>query len=165
MELNDANAFHMLGETYAYGNLDLPQDSTKAFELLLRAADLGSSKAHCSLANTYDDGSGVKKDPRKAIIHYKLAAIGGHEVARQNLGILEERNENMDRAMKHYMIAARCGYDNALDAVGDGYKTGFVTKDEYASTLRAHKQSTEETKNEQREISVIISGSHERYQL
>ena len=99
------------------------------------------------------------------MIHYKLAAIGGHEVARQNLGIVEERNGNMDRAMKHYMVAARCGYDNALEAVGDGYKTGYVTKDEYASTLRAHKQSTEEMKNEQREISVIISGSHERYQL
>ena len=45
MKLNDAHAFHMLGETYAYGNLGLPQDSTKAFELLLRAADLGSRGA------------------------------------------------------------------------------------------------------------------------
>jgi hypothetical protein len=52
--------------------------------------------------------------------------------------------------MKHYMIAARGGLDNSLKKVGEGYKAGHVTKDEYARTLRAHKQATEEMKSEQR---------------
>jgi len=164
MKLEDADAFHTLGEAYSYGNLicqdnlGLPQDHKKGFELLLRGAELGSIKAHCSLANAYDDGSGVKKDLKKAIIHFKLAAIGGHEVARYNLGILEEANGNMDTAMKHYMIAARCGYDDSLKKVGEGYKAGCVTKEEYASILRAHKQSTEEMKSEQRRKTALIHG-------
>ena len=48
------------------------------------------------------------------------------------------------------MIAARAGYDDPLKWVGDGYKWGIVTKDEYESTLRAHKDSQDEMKSEQR---------------
>ena len=52
--------------------------------------------------------------------------------------------------MKHFMIAAKAGFDLSLKEVGEGYKRGHVTKDEYAQTLRAYKASQDEMKSEQR---------------
>ena len=86
----------------------------------------------------------------------EIAAIGGHERARHNLGAVEEDKSNMKRAMKHYMITARAGYHSSLNAVRDGYKRGHVTKDEYASTLRAHKDSQDEMKSEQRARAEVV---------
>jgi len=37
---------------------------------------------------------------KKAIKHYKLAAIGGDEAASHTLGQIEEGKGNMERAMK-----------------------------------------------------------------
>ena len=54
--------------------------------------------------------------------------------------------------MKHWMIAARAGYEKALKKVGEGYKAGHVTKDEYATTLRAYQCSVDEMKSKQRDI-------------
>ena len=54
------------------------------------------------------------------------------------------------QAMKHFMIAANAGYEDSLKFVSEGYKTGWVTKDEYESTLRAHKDSLDEMKSGQR---------------
>lgn len=56
----------------------------------------------------------------------------------------------MNQAMKHFMIAAKAGCDDSLKMVGLGYKRGHVTKDEYASILRAHKNSRDEMKSQQR---------------
>ena len=64
----------------------------------------------------------------------------------------------MDLAQKHWMIAARSGYELSLQKVGEGYKDGFVTKEEYASTLRAYRTSQDEMKSEQREIAAAMRG-------
>ena len=103
-----------------------------------RAADLGYPDAHHTIANAYFDGRlGVEKDIEKAWYHYRLAAIGGHEASRHNLGVLEYSIGNMSRATKHFMIAARSGNDGSLKEVGTLYKEGYATKDDYANVLRA----------------------------
>ena len=155
-ELNDANAFHWLAGLYKLG-LCGPQDHRKVFELYSRGAELGSVSSHQSLATAYKTGVGVVKDEEKAKNHLMLAAIKGSEVARYALGNIESKSGNIDRAMKHYMIAARSGYDNALEEVGEGYKAGCVTKDEYASTLRAHRASQDEMKSEQRALAGVLT--------
>jgi len=92
-------------------------------------------------------------------MHYlKLAAIGGDEIARYNLGSTESRQGNNKRAMKHFMIAARAGFDESLNVVGQGYKHGILTKDEYASTLRAYQVSVNEMKSEERTKAAKIQG-------
>ena len=146
---NDHNAFYALGGIYRRGG-ELSQDTTKAFEMMNKAAELGLSMAHYNISISYLTGDGVERDLDKASRHLELAAIGGDEVARHKLGIEEVHLGNMDRAMKHFMIAARSGFDDALKEVGEGYKAKVVTKDEYASTLRAHKASQDEMKSEQR---------------
>ena len=115
-----------------------------------KAAELGMSMAHYNVAMAYLSGHGVERDLDKASRHLKLAAIGGDEVARHKLGIEEVHLGNMDRATKHFMIAARSGYDASLKKVGEGYKAGHVTKDDYASTLRSHQSIRNEMKSEQR---------------
>ena len=109
-------------------------------------AKLGSVGAH-ALLGCYYSIDGGEKDLVKSIHHYKLAAIGGHEKARYNLAAMEV---NKDRSMKHLVIAATCGYEKSLKEVGKGYKAGLVTKDEYASTLRAYQVSADEMKSVQR---------------
>ena len=154
MKLNDSEAFHQVGSEYRDGDmqtLGLPQNYEKAVELWKQAAALGSIMAHCSLGRAYYSGRGVESDVNKAVYHMAVAAIGGHELARYDLGVIEENKGNMNRAMKHYVIAARCGVDKSLKLVGEGYKAGYVTKDEYASTLRAYQHSCDEMKSEQRE--------------
>ena len=71
-------------------------------------------------------------------------------MARYSLGINEYNDGNMNRAMKHFMMAAKTGYDEPLKQVEKGYKWGIVKKDEYESTLSAHKVSQEEMKSNQR---------------
>lgn len=158
MKLNDAEAFCFLGLAYKDGDYGLPQDHRKEFELLNRAAELGSINAHHYLSRTYYYGEGVEKDEEKALHQYKLAAIGGHEGARHCLGMWEGKNGNMELACKHFMIAARSGFDDSLKKVGEGYKAGFVTKDDYAKTLRAYQVSMNEMKNEQRATAEVTIG-------
>ena len=154
MDSNDPDAFCNLGMLYRDGDMGLPQDINKANELLLKAAELGSCSAQAKIAAAYHKGEAVEvdKDYEKGIQHLKLAAIGGHEAARHFLGKMAAEKR---LAMKHFIIAARAGYDNALKKVGEGYKDEHVTKDEYASTLRAHQCIRDEMKSEQRDIAVV----------
>ena len=79
------------------------------------------------------------------------AAIGGHPRARYILGCLEEGNGIVDRAVKHYTIAANLGHDDSLAVLKELYKTGFVSKEEFAAALRGHKAAIDATKSPQRE--------------
>ena len=148
MKVNDAEAFHDMGAHYFNGRSGLLKNRRKAFELSNRAAELGSVKAHYNIALDYHMGQSVDKDIEKAVHHYKLATIGGHEGSRYALGLIEEQNGNMDKAMKHHMIGAKSGSVVSLKRVGHGYKNGYVTKDEYTSILRAYQYSVNEMKSD-----------------
>ena len=151
LKLNDANAYHMLGCASRDGDMGLPKDMDKALELFFQAAELGSIEAHFALGHAYHTGRGVSKDLDRTILHWKLAAIGGHGEARCNLGVIEEHNNgNRHRAIKHFIIAACTGQDESLKGVGEGYKAGYVTKAEYTRILRAYRDSRDEIKSEQR---------------
>jgi TPR repeat protein len=98
-----------LGTLYADGDLGLQKDMNKAFELWTRAAELGSCIAHYQIGGAYYQGDGVEKDTKKAIHHFELAAMAGHEFARHNLGYIENKSGNMERAIKHWTISASAG--------------------------------------------------------
>jgi len=163
VKLNDAYAFYELAANYFTGTSCLPQDRSKSHELWNQAADLGYPQAHFNLAREYGEGN---HDEEKAIQHYKLAAIGGHELARHNLGVEEYKSGNIARANKHFMISARSGYDKSLKEVGEGYKAGQVTKDDYAKTLRAYQVSIDEMKSEGRTaVEASLNRDFEQYKL
>lgn len=122
----------------------------KALEHFTKAAELGHADAHYQLSVMYREGEGVEKNEKKEVYHLEQAAIGGHPDARFNLGCHEHSNGRTNRAMKHYIIAAKLGYDDALHNVKLGFTDGFVSKDDYASTLRGHQAAVDATKSEQR---------------
>ena len=86
----------------------------------------------------------------KVFHYYEIAAKGGCSTARANLGVLEEDRGNMEASRKHFMISAAQGNDNALMKIKEGYLDGHMTKDDFATALRAHKHAQDEMKSEHR---------------
>ena len=147
----NADAFYNLAGCYANGTKDMPQNLLMANKLYLKAGELGHAEAYFNLGNAYVTGRGVEVDKKKAKHYWELAAMNGNIGARYNLGAWEENTGNLHRAMKHYVIATKAGGDDALDSVKDGYVDGYVTKEEYANTLREYQKSQDEMKSEARD--------------
>jgi TPR repeat protein len=151
VEANDPWAMVDLGSYYRLGKKGLRQDIAKTLELYHKSAKLGNHFAHFRLSVCYHNGDIVEKDTRKAIYHTQLGAMAGNILARCKLGCDEDNAGNMDRAYKHWMISANDGCDSSMKAVQEGYKEGFVTKDDYAKTIRAHGNSIDEMKSDDRD--------------
>ena len=93
-----------------------------AFANFTKAAELGHVEAHRQLSIMYELGLGVEQDEGKAIHHLEEAAIGGHPKARHNLGVYEWNDKNYERAAKHWIIAARLGYNESIKELMKMYK-------------------------------------------
>ena len=90
-------------------------------------------------------------DKEKAEHYWELAAIMGEGRARHNLGVNEERRGNMDRALKHYMIAARNGYSDSLKQIQILYTNGCAKKEDYMKALQLYQAYLKEIKSVQRD--------------
>ena len=87
---------------------------------------------------------------RTISIWKKLLCIGGHPHARYHLGWHENNNGNVERAVKHWIIAATQGQDESIEALVKGFRQGRVKKEVLAGALRAHKAAVDATKSPQR---------------
>ena len=151
MEVGNARAFYNLAGYYAQGVRDIAQDMAKANELNLKAGELGCAVAYYNLGHSYDDGLGVEVDKKKAKHYWELAAMGGNVPVRYCLGIMEYNSGNIDRAKKHFILAARAGDKDSLEEVQREFQMGLVTKDEFALTLRAYHERQKEAKSDARD--------------
>ena len=129
MEADNAKAFYALAAYYEGGISGVPQDFAKANELWLKAGELGCHEGYCNLGISYNNGSGVGVDIKKAKHYWELAAMNGDVDARHNLGCMEGQAGNDDRAMKHFILSARDGHKKSLDGVKAGFMNGFVKTD------------------------------------
>ena len=77
--------------------------------------------------------------------------LGGDNKARFNLGLLEAKSNNLERAMKHWIIAAGTGDKDALDNIRRDYMRGFATKEQYTTALLDYQAYKEEVKSDQRD--------------
>ena len=82
----------------------------------------------------------------------------GDEVARYNLGNNEQRDGNMNRALKHHMIAAESGEPDSLKQIQELFTNGHATKDDYAKALRAYQAYLAEIKSTQRDVAAAARG-------
>jgi hypothetical protein len=140
VEMNDPVAMcHEGGEQYDKGN------SSTAFQYWTKAAGLGDITSHFQLSCLYRKGRGVEKDENKARYHLEEAAIGGE------LGNFEVRSGRIERAVKHWIIAANLGHDESIQVLKKCYKDGFVSKEDLATALRAHQAAVDATKSPQRD--------------
>jgi tetratricopeptide (TPR) repeat protein len=122
-------------------------DYEGAVEHLAKAAEL-------DLSFLYGEGEGVETDLKKKIYHLEEAAIGGHPSARYNLGCHEwnsGRHGRPDRAVKHFIIAAKLGHDRAWEEVKKGCQMGWASKEDYRVALRGYQAAIDATKSTQRE--------------
>ena len=155
-DAGDPMAIYNLGDIYVNGDCGLERDVMRAFELYERASDLGLKEAHFKLGCLYGEGTDVEKDTAKAIQHFEASAAKGDVRARYCLGILEHEAGNYDLALQHYMIAAKMGYQDALDIVKSYFIRGLATKTDYAEALRGHQSAAEEMRSPDREEALAI---------
>ena len=126
-------------------------DYDDAFKCWNKAAGMGDAMAHYNLSLMYKDGQGVEMDEMKEVYHSEEAAIRGHAKARFNLAYRELMKDRIDRAVKHLIIAANLGYDESIQALKICYKDGHVSKEDFATALRAHHVAVKSMKSLQRE--------------
>jgi TPR repeat protein len=148
VKANDPKAMVMMG-TVRYDE----GDYQGAFNYWTKAAELGDdADAHYFLSCLYCEGKGVEKDTKKRVYHSEHAAIGGHLMARFNLGIEEWKIGRIERAIKHWIIAAKLGDDQSVEELKDCFRDGSMSKDVFAEALRAHQAAMDATKSPQREV-------------
>ena len=141
-----------------------PQDYTKALELWHRAGELGHIEAYCNIGYAYNNGLGVEIDKKKAKHYWELAAMRGDAKARYNLGAIgEEDEDNVDRSIKHYMIAVAGGNVDSLQRIKLLYTNGHVTKADYTKALQSYQAYLDEIKSKQRDKAAAADEDDYRY--
>lgn len=146
-EANDPVAIQELGKRCLHDG-----DYSSALRYLTKAVELGSVDAHYQLSVMYREQKGVEMDMKKFIYHLEEAAICGHVFARHNLGCYEYKGKgNIDRAAKHFIIAASLGFDASMEALKTAYARGAVGKEDFEAALRSHQAAVDATKSPQRE--------------
>ena len=163
VEANDAIAIYSLACDYRDGMNGYPQDHTKALELWHRSAELGDARAYCNIGVSYQQGRGVEVDTKKAVHYFELAAMEGYVNARFNLGNHEGRAGNMHRALKHYMISARDGYAQSLEAIQKMYSNGYASKEDYTKALQLYQAYLGEIKSKQRDEAAAADEKYRYY--
>ena len=157
-------AIYNIGNNHYNGVYGLSQDYTKALELWLKAAKLGYAPANFRIGTAYKFGEeGVEMDEKKAVHYFELAAMSGSVWARYNLGVDEHRRGNVDRALKHHMIAVVGGHTNSLEEIKRFYLNGYATKEDYTKGLRAYQLYLDEIKSEQRDSAAKFKSSWKYY--
>jgi len=164
-EVDDPEAIYDIGCYYRDGTNGYAQDYTKALELFHRVGELGYARAYGYIGHSYANGVGVEVDTKKANHYWELAAIGGDSMARCKLGIMEVLADNFDRAIKHCMIAIRCGSSESLEAIKRLHSDGCATKEDYATALLSYQAYLSEIKSPQRDIAAQLDERYRYYEL
>ena len=164
MDANDPIATFNVGKYYADGKYGYPQDHSKAFKHWRRAAELGYVEAYSSIGYAFDKGEGVVEvDKKKARHYYELAAMGGNVLGRHNLGVNEAKAGNIDKSLKHFMIAAKSGHNESLKKIQELYPYGCVRKEDYTKALQSYQSYLNEIKSPQRDEAAAFDENCQYY--
>ena len=152
--LGDCTAIYNLGIEYYKGRC-IKKNLNRSLKLFHQAADLGSVSAHGFLTNaTYRKELGIEVSGAKADYHLLMSAMGGHNICRHNVASTDLSNGHIDRAIKHYLIAAGDGFEPSLKALQKAYRLGIAHKEDYAKALHAYQAYVGATRSTQREESL-----------
>ncbi|EJK68075.1 hypothetical protein THAOC_10788 [Thalassiosira oceanica] len=151
VEKKDPVAIFYLGQKYRFGSLGLQKDMRKAVKLWTEAAELGSLDALFNLGDSYEVGYGVKQDKEKAVEFYTESAMQGHVESRNNLGCIEGQKGNHNRAVSHFLISAKLGYNDSVENIKKMLMAGVATKAQYTEALKGYQAAVEGMKSLDRE--------------
>jgi TPR repeat protein len=147
-----------MGQVYQRGEGTVI-DYLKALDCWIRAIELGSPDACGRIGNSYDEGKGVAINMDRAAFFYRIGALRGHIVARNNIAYSEYNNlGNHEIGIRHWKIAAEAGCQHSLDALkkiynADGKMPGkqFISQEEMDTVYRSGHEAQMEVKSEERE--------------
>ena len=152
MKKNYAGAFYSMGARYMKGEDGFPRDLAKAREMLLKAGELGLVDAYGALADSYEVINVEDEDILEKRRHYfELATIKDCIPARHQLGILDLKAGDHQRAHKHFVICAKAGFEDSLLAIRICYRDGYITKDKYTEILRSYQKNREDMTSDMRD--------------
>jgi TPR repeat protein len=97
---------------------------------------------------------------KKAKFHFEATAMAGHEGARYNLGSLETNSGNLERAVKHWIIAASAGEYDAMYHLRICFERGHVSRESIDSTLTAYNSSCADMRSEARDAYIRYAIDH-----
>jgi TPR repeat protein len=124
----DVYAQSSLGLCYARGDLGIAKDEEASVFWHQKAAKQGSAYSQCCLAQAYQEGKGVTKNPVEGTRWLRLAAENGDAPSQYNQGNAYARGEGVLKdeveAVKWYRISAKQGFSFASFAIGLCYFNG-----------------------------------------
>ena len=150
-DYNDANAMNMLGGYYMEGTHGPTQNLKNGEELLKRSYNLGHPDAANNLYAYYSD---YVPNPVLAKKYLEGGVKRGSAACMNNLGNIAFKSGNYAEATRLWMTAARSGDATVLRNLIYCYQAGLLSKDDLATTLRAHKATIDKGKNESRAYAI-----------
>lgn len=149
VESNDDVSMMILADRHKIGRY-VEQDSQRAFDLTLRAVELGNATSFVDLGVLYSQKKFLETDMAKMKMCMEASARAGNFMAHFNLGNFEHNNGNYALALKHYHVTAAAGYKPALDKIQNMHKEKRASYDDFLRAIQAYKKAIEEQSSDER---------------
>ena len=134
------------------------QDKAKGIRWFHRASKAGSPTAAYNLGTCYMRGDGIGRNTDKALEYFQLAANRGEVNAFLDRTMLFFLQGDVAKACLNLRKAIMSGVDmdevqqlRTRDLIRVYYAEGYITKQEYAHTLREHEDACDEMKSDERD--------------
>ena len=146
----DAVALYQKAKKYEKGK-GVDKNTTLAFELYQKAAEMGLDSAQNKLGACYEDGIYIAKDHEKAVFWYRKAAEQGDAYAQANLsscyslgkGVPVDEKQALEWAQK----SAAQGNTNGMLLLAIAYYSGNAVPRKYQKAKELMEQILEKDKN------------------
>ena len=77
--------------------------------------------------------------------------MAGHDGARNNIGLIEDNSGNIERAVKHWIIAASAGNYTSMHNLLVSFNEGAASGESIDSTLAAYNNSCAEMRSKRKQ--------------
>ena len=143
-----------IGRCYFHGKMGLQQDKEDGLKWLHRAVEGGSGDAAGMFGTLYYSGDGVEQDDDKSLEYYQKATELGDSTAFLLIGHLLMNKGDIEEGILNLRKAAMCGVsgNDLFSELRNYFINGYITKDEYAFTLRENQKACNEMKSDEREM-------------
>lgn len=128
-DYNHPRANYLIGKMLINKNIGntSKQDINLALNYLKKSESLGNIATLNTLGLYYLN---LKNDKNKAIEYFNKAANNNYVYSYNNLGLIEEKNNNYNTAFNYYLKSANLNESWACNKIGELYRQGFgITKD------------------------------------
>ena len=99
----------------------------------------------------FDDGPAPFPDEVLMMKYSEEGVRRGHYSCRELLADHANQSGNQEEAIRQYMMAACSGHETMMENVMRYYRQGFLSKDDFATTLRAHKAANDKRRSKPRD--------------